>query len=144
MRLNRRATRDQWTNPNNDLLPDGIGGTITGGPMEPIGLMQILERGTHGASHGGAVSGAAQVVAGGPGHATRAERGIALSDGSRICFASIADMGLFRNDDMPVARDVQTPLPGNASVPKGGKPRGTVGGRVHTSGPQRARVLASV
>jgi hypothetical protein len=33
MRLTRRATRDQLTKLNNNHLPDGIGGTITGGPM---------------------------------------------------------------------------------------------------------------
>jgi hypothetical protein len=117
MRLNRRAARDQLTIQNNEHLPDGIGGTITGGLMEPIGPMEILERGARGASRGGAVSGAAQIVAGSPGHSSQAERGIWLSDGSRICFASVAELGLYRDDDGPVARrapgrDDEVPVPG--------------------------------
>lgn len=98
MRQARRATRDQLTKPNGEHLPDGIGGTITGGPMEPVGLLEILERGARGASHGGAVSGAAQVVTGGPRRNRLAEPGVALSDGSTICFASLADAGLFAED----------------------------------------------
>ena len=97
--MTRRATRDQLTKRNNEALPDGVGGTITGGPMEPIGLLEILERGARGASRGGAVSGAAQVAIGSPGAAGRPDRAIALSDGSRISFSSIADTELFRDDD---------------------------------------------
>jgi hypothetical protein len=132
MRLNRRALRDQLTKPNNEHLPDGIGGTITGGPMDPPGLMEMLERGAHGASRGGAVSGAAQVVAGGPGHPSHAERGISLSDGSRICFASIADVGLFRDDDVPVARRGRARYD-EVPVPGGGKPRAKANDSVRTS-----------
>jgi hypothetical protein len=141
MRLNRRAMRDQMTKPNNEHLPDGIGGTITGGPMEPIGLMEILERGTRGASRGGAVSGAAQIVGGGPGYASPAERGISLSDGSRIYFASIAGEVLDRDDDVPIVRSAQTRV-GAPPEPNSGKPRARAPGKVHTSGPQRTRVLA--
>ncbi len=102
MRLTRRATRDRL----NEHLPDGIDGTITGGPMAPIGLSEILERGARGASRGGAVAGAAaQTAADRPGWTEPAERGIALSDGSRICFASINDPGLLRDDNLGVLRN---------------------------------------
>ena len=146
MRLTRRATRDQLTKPNNVHLPDGIGGTITGGPMEPIGLLEILERGACGASRGGAVSGAAQVVADSLGGTGVTARGIALSDGSRICFTSIADAGLLRADDAPMARGSQTPVPkdSKAPAPKDGKPRAGADHRAHAAGTHRARVLASV
>jgi hypothetical protein len=146
MRLTRHATRDQLTKPNNEHLPDGIGGTITGGAMEPIGLTDILERGARGASRGGAVSGAAQVVADGLGRSSLAGRGIALSDGSRICFASIADVGLLHEDDVPMARGGQTPLPGDSksSVPNDDKPRAMAGHGARAAGTHRVRVLASV
>jgi len=146
MRLNRRAMRDQMTKPNNEHLPDGIGGTITGGPMEPIGLMEILERGTRGASRGGAVSGAAQIVGGGPGYASPAERGISLSDGSRICFASIAEVGLHRDDDVPADRRAQTWAARDDEVraPGCGKPRAKANDRLRTSDPHRTHVLAPV
>jgi hypothetical protein len=98
---NRRATRDGATKRTGENLPDGIGGTITGGPMKPICLVEILERGTRGASRGGAVSGAAQVAAGNYGESGRAGPGIALSDGSRISFTSIDDAGVFRDDNAP-------------------------------------------
>jgi hypothetical protein len=101
--VNRRATRDRLTTPNGEHLPDGIGGTITGGPMEPIDLMEILTRSALCVSRGGAVSGAAQVVASGAGERVdmgkRPDRGIALSDGSRITFASLADSGVLREED---------------------------------------------
>jgi hypothetical protein len=94
MRMTRRATRDQLTKRNNEHLPAAIGGSITGGPMEPIGLMEILERGARSASRSGAVSGAAQVVASSLGRTGGVDWDIALSDGSRISFASIADAGV--------------------------------------------------
>ncbi|HEX3993174.1 MAG TPA: hypothetical protein VHX39_18530 [Acetobacteraceae bacterium] len=146
MRLNRRALRDQLTKPNNEHLPDGIGGTITGGPMEPLGLVEILERGARGASRGGAVSGAAQIVAGGPRQSNKAERGISLSDGSRICFASIAEVSLYRDDDVPMARHAQTGAARDdeAPVPRWGKPRAKTNDRARTSDPHRTRVLAPV
>jgi hypothetical protein len=94
---NKRATRDQLTKRNSDHLPDGVGGTITGGPMEPIDLMRILAQGL--ASGGGAVSGAAQMVVSTSGGRADANRDIALSDGSRISFACVADAGLLRHFD---------------------------------------------
>jgi hypothetical protein len=71
----RRPRRDAATRTS-DPQPDGLGGTITGGPVPPIDLMEILNR-------GGAVSGAAHVLGGGR------DSGITLSDGSRISFASV-------------------------------------------------------
>jgi hypothetical protein len=97
---NRRATRDQLTKRVNGDLPDGVGGTITGGPMEPINVMEILARGARGVAGAGAVSGAAQVVVGSVGSSRGRDHGIALSDGSRISFASIADAGVLKDDDV--------------------------------------------
>jgi hypothetical protein len=70
-------------------------------------MLEIMERGARGTSRSGAVSGAAQVVAD---STSQLQRGIALSDGSRICFASIADAGLFRDDDVPMTRSFQPPV----------------------------------
>ena len=142
MRLTKRARRDQSTTPNNEDLRDGIGGTITGGQMETIGRLEILERGARGASRGGAVSGAAQIVADSPGRA----RGIALSDGSRICFASIADPGLLRDDSVPMPMDE---LPSarkdiRGSAPKASRPRGRAREKAHPARTQRRGVLVTV
>ena len=101
--MNQRATRDRLpkrTNadlPANEALPDGVGGTITGGPTEPINVMEILARGPRGAA--GAVSGAAHVVVCGLGRSRGQDHGIALSDGSRISFATIADSGVLTDDE---------------------------------------------
>lgn len=135
MQLTRRATRDQLTKSNDEHLSDGIGGTITGGPQEPTGLLEILERGARGASRGGAVSGAAQVVADIAGRCSQAQRGIALSDGSRICFASIADAGLLRDEDSLMAQG------GDARIHTTGESVATRSGK---AGAHRARVVAAV
>jgi hypothetical protein len=87
----RSATR------KTNRLPDGTGGTIAGGPMRPIDLMDFLRLGSHGVSMGGvsmggAVSGAAANI---QSASPRNDRGIALSDGSRIVFASVADDRVF-------------------------------------------------
>ena len=111
--MKSRAIRDRLARPGSEQLTDGIGGTVTGGPMEPIDLMELLQRAC-GASRGGAVSGAAQSMnstsmnstsmnstggrRAGPDHA------IALSDGSRISFASVADAGVLRDEDARVFR----------------------------------------
>jgi hypothetical protein len=109
--VTQRATRDQLKQRNNEHLPDGVGGTITGGPVEPIDLMEVLSRGGRGVSRVGAVSGAAQVVSssfvtgglvgGGLAGSRPGDRGIALSDGSRISFFSVADAGVLLDDDGP-------------------------------------------
>jgi hypothetical protein len=80
--VNRRAIRDQLTARNGEHLPGGIGGSITGGPVAPLDLMEILNR-TRCTSGGGAVSGAAQAVRG------EEVASVALSDGSRIIFADV-------------------------------------------------------
>jgi hypothetical protein len=75
--------------------------------MEPIDIMEILNRSSQCASRGGAVSGAAYVAFIRPdahegNHAAardRQDRAIALSDGSRISFASVADAGALRQED---------------------------------------------
>ena len=140
MRLNRRAMRDRVTKSSNEPLPDAIGGTITGGPTKPIALLEILERGPHGSSRGGAVAGAAQVVA------DDTERGIALSDGSRICFTSIADAGLLRDDFEPMAKGGEPAIPEDAKgrAAKHGKPRAVAINKARPAGTHRARVLVSV
>ena len=78
-------------------LPDGIGGTITGGPMPPLDLAEVLGRArlprlAPPIAFGGAVSGAARVMDGFTPAIARGARGIALSDGSRIIFSSVGDM----------------------------------------------------
>jgi len=146
MRLTRRAMRNQLRKPNNEHLPDRTGGTIAGGPTKPIGPPEILERGEHGASRGGAVSGAAQAVADSIGRTSQADRGIALSDGSRICFSSIADAGLLRYDEAPMATGGQTPVQKerNAPLPKHGKPRVMANSKARAAGMHRGRALVSV
>jgi hypothetical protein len=96
--VNRRMTRDQLNAQGGDVLPDGIGGTVTGGPMEPIDLMRILARDAEGPGRGGAVPGAAHVVVSTLGIGGARSPAIALSDGSRISFASIADAGVFDDE----------------------------------------------
>ncbi len=93
----RRALRDRLMRQDNDFLPDGVGGTITAGPMKALDLEEILNRGAHGAGHGGAVSGAAHVVVIGTG--LGGAPGIALSDGSTITFARVGDPGVLREDE---------------------------------------------
>jgi hypothetical protein len=102
--MKRRATRDQLTTRNGEHLPDGIGGTITGGPVVPIDLMEILNRSARCVTGSGAVSGAAQSAA--SGGQDRRKLGVALSDGSRITFASLADTGILREEDARVFADV--------------------------------------
>jgi hypothetical protein len=146
MRLNRRAMRDRVTKSTNEPLPDAIGGTITGGPMQPIALLEILERGAHWSSRGGAVAGAAQVVAGNSGRANNTEWGIALSDGSRICFTSIADAGLVRDDDGPMANGGPPARQADPQDHAGthGKPRAAANNKARAAGTHPARVLVSV
>lgn len=78
-------------------LPDGIGGTITGGSMPPLDVPGILGRArlprlAPPIAFGGAVSGAARSMDGFAPAIHRGNRGIALSDGSRIIFSSVGDM----------------------------------------------------
>ena len=142
MRLIRRARRDQSTTPNNEDLRDGIGGTVAGGPTETTGLRDILEPDAPEASRGGAVSGAAQIVADRPGRS----RGIALSDGSRICFASIADVGLLRDDNGPMAVDERTSAAKDtaAAAPKRFMPRGRAGDKARAARKHPRHVLVTV
>ena len=72
-------------------LADGSGGTIAGGSMQPLDLMALLTGGAAGVSMGGAVSGAAQAMPATARAARGRDDGIALSDGSRIVFASVSD-----------------------------------------------------
>jgi hypothetical protein len=87
------------TTSNHETLPDGVGGTVTGGPMRPMDLMEILSRGGAGTSRGGAVSGAAQVVTSALSARAGRDEGIALSDGSRITFARVGDAGVMREEE---------------------------------------------
>lgn len=94
------GAKERMNKRSGNGLADGSGGTIAGGSMQPLDLMALLTGGASGVSMGGAVSG---VSMGGavPGAAqtmqttARAARGrddgIALSDGSRIVFASVSD-----------------------------------------------------
>jgi hypothetical protein len=144
MRLTRRATRDQLTNPDKKRLPDAVGGTITGGPTQPIGVLEILALGAREAGGVGAVSGAAQVMADLPGDTGHWERGIVLSDGSRICFASIVDAGLLRNDDVSVAWDGRPAPLKKTKDPVPTRLRAGAEDKVRAADIHHARVLAPV
>jgi hypothetical protein len=98
MRANKISARDHTTARNDERLFDGVGGTITGWPMEKLDLLEILNRAQRGVTRGGAVSGAARATAGPPGGSRGQRRDIALSDGSRISFASIEQDYVFRDD----------------------------------------------
>jgi hypothetical protein len=87
-----RRSRHNTATRTDGPQPDGLGGTITGGPMPPLDLMETLNLGVQTLSRGGAVSGAAHVLGGGTGADGRRDSGITLSDGSRISFASV-DIG---------------------------------------------------
>jgi hypothetical protein len=97
MRTTTKGTLRQAARRQSDHLADGVGGTITGGPMPKLNLIELLNRGGP-ASRGGAVSGAAQVVDSRTWSGSGVEKGIALSDGSRISFASIEDRGIIKDD----------------------------------------------
>jgi len=104
MRATRNTSPDFVAARRGEHLPDGVGGTVTGWPMEKLDLMEILNRTSRGVTRGGAVSGAAQAIdnrRGGNGRRTD----IALSDGSRISFASIEQEGMFRNDLVEAGTD---------------------------------------
>lgn len=105
MRATRNTSRYHTAARKDERLPDGVGGTITGWPMEKLDLMEILNRASRGVTRGGAVSGAAQTTANRRGgDIQRAD--IALSDGSRISFASIEQEGMFRNDPVDLSVEV--------------------------------------
>ena len=86
-----RATGNRMITPANARLPNGVGETITGGPMVPIDLMEILAWGARDVARTGAISGAAHVAVSDIGRTRDRDSDIALSDGSRITFASIGD-----------------------------------------------------
>ena len=67
------------------------GETITGGPVETLDLMEILSRPARGVTRGGAVSRADQPMVIHIVGRSGLQRAIALSDGSRISFASIEE-----------------------------------------------------
>jgi hypothetical protein len=119
--LSRRSQAKEWTmnaktmhaagarSAKRSSFPgaDGLAGTITGGGAVAASPITDIGRGAQCVSRSGAVSGAAQGVAGGPafpgGLASGGpDRWIALSDGSRITFASIADAGILRDDETPL------------------------------------------
>jgi hypothetical protein len=88
----RRALRGPGTKRPSVHLPDGVGGTITGGPVPIIDLSDILKRGAPEPAHDAAVPGAARMPEPGDRSARCGPRDVALSDGSRILFASMADL----------------------------------------------------
>ena len=63
-------------------MPDGLGGTISGGPMAPFDLVERLGRGAPAPGMAGAVAGAGRVE-------MEQVDEIVLSDGSQIVFATI-------------------------------------------------------
>jgi hypothetical protein len=104
-RVTRRAAHGQPTKRSPATLPEIVGGTITGGPMEPLDLMEILARGTRGASGSGAVPGAAHLMAIVLSPVNGADRGVALSDGSRIVFSSVDDLHAWRGETIDQLSD---------------------------------------
>jgi hypothetical protein len=102
-RMSRGTPEQQAAARDRTNLPDGVGGSVTGGPVQLIDLMEVLERGSRdagwgGASRGGAVSGAAHIVVSNVLAGDTPERDIALSDGSRISFASLVGAGVLSPD----------------------------------------------
>ena len=94
MRADIKQPKRGMTGYRNAAIPDGVGGTITGGtitggPMQPLDLMSTLNRAARKAASADAVFGATQMVV-----SKRIDRdsGVALSDGSRIIFASMDDV----------------------------------------------------
>jgi hypothetical protein len=69
-----------------------------GGERREIDLARIILRGENEAGRGGAVSGAAQAIRSSLAARIAKNRGVSLSDGSRISFASIADVGVLEDD----------------------------------------------
>lgn len=90
MRNDLKQARRPIGRDGSGATQDGVGGTITGGPMKPLDLMEILKRGTDEHGLAGAVSGAAQMIVS---KRFDPDRGVALSDGTRIIFASMDDIG---------------------------------------------------
>ena len=88
-RVTRRGVSGHSTKRREGALPDGVGGTITGGPTEAIDLMEILNRSR--TARAGAVTGAAHLVVVDAQKWVGADRDISLSDGSRILFRSVDD-----------------------------------------------------
>jgi hypothetical protein len=64
--------------------------------MEPIDLMELLDRGSHEARRAGAVTGAAHLTVVEP---HRSGHAVALSDGSRISFSSVDGIAAYERDD---------------------------------------------
>ena len=86
----RRTKRISGTDRTLFQLPDGTGGTITGGPMRPLDLMELLTRDRDNLTQKDiAVSGAARIIDSVSLKAQSSGAGIALSDGSRIVFRSV-------------------------------------------------------
>jgi hypothetical protein len=140
MRLTRHARHDQSTTPSNEDLRDGIDGTVASGLPATAGLLDNLEPGAREASRGRAVSGAARIVADSPDRG----RGIALSDGSRICFASVADVGLLRDDNVPMAADEHTLARKDSSGTAPSRPRGRARDKWRAAGKHRRSAPVTV
>ena len=89
------GARERMNKRSGHGVPDGSGGTIAGGSMQPLDLMALLTGGDSGVSMGGAVSGAAQAMRPTARAVGGRDDAIALSDGSRIVFASLSDHEIF-------------------------------------------------
>ena len=85
------GAKERMNKRSGNGLADGSGGTIAGGSMQPLDLMALLTGDASVVSMGGAVSGAAQTMQTTARAARGRDDGIALSDGSRIVFASVSD-----------------------------------------------------
>jgi hypothetical protein len=85
-----------------DRCPDGAAATISGGAMTERGRRAVSAQSESGVSRGGAVSGAARAIVSVRGSRAGRDRVVALSDGSRITFASIGDAGFSWDHDGPL------------------------------------------
>jgi hypothetical protein len=91
-------TCDKSGKANGDRLSAGAGGTIYGASLSRNDLMPMPIPHLPDVSRRDAVSGAAQAMAMGSGIENGEERAVALSDGSKISFASVAALGLFKGN----------------------------------------------
>ena len=96
--IGTHATGGKSGKRNGVRLGASARGTIIGASLERIDLMTTPTLRSPDVSRGGAVSGAAQVMAMSSDFPNSEERAIALSDGSSISFASIAALDLFKAD----------------------------------------------
>lgn len=96
--IGTHATGGKSGKRNGARLGARVGRTINGASLDRVDMMATPIPWPPDVSRGGAVAGAAQVMVMSSGFSNGEERAVALSDGSRSSFASIAALGLFKAD----------------------------------------------